>query len=59
MGLTSNSQVINLAGLEIITIDQFENAINDDKRNIKLIDPDFIGSVQQEYEKSLLKPEIE
>ena len=53
LNLTSDSQVINQAGLEAISIGDFETALNDDKRNIVLIDPDYIGSVQSEYEKSL------
>lgn len=53
LGLTNNSDVINQAGLEAVTIEEFEIAANDQKRNIILIDPDYIQAVHNEYEKAM------
>jgi hypothetical protein len=52
-GLTDDNQVINLAGLEPVSIEEFEIGLNDHKRNIVLVDPDYISRVQIEYEKAM------
>lgn len=50
-GIQDDATVIDVANLEPVTILEFETAANDTKRAIKLIDPDYIGDVQSEYEK--------
>lgn len=50
-GMTVDADAIDAANLEPITIEEFEIAVNEGKRKIKLIDPDLIGAVQTEYEK--------
>lgn len=57
-GLTNTTSAIDKLGLTKITIEDFEYAINDDKRNIILIDPDYIGAVQLEFDKAM-QPAIE
>lgn len=50
----NNDQVvIDRAGLEKVSIEEYETAVNEVKRNIILIDPDYIQSVQTEYDKSM------
>jgi len=53
LGLTDNNAVIDQAGLEIITIQDFEYGLNESKRNISLIDPDYISSVQTAFEQAM------
>lgn len=53
LGLSDNDEVIYQAGLEAVTIEEYEYAVNESKRNIKLVDPDFISQVQLEFEKSM------
>lgn len=48
-GVTTDSEAINAAGLEPVTILEYETAVNENKRNIVLIDPDFISLVDKEY----------
>jgi hypothetical protein len=52
-GLTDDAAVIDRAGLETISIEEYEIAANDVKRNIILVDPDYIQTVQTEYDKSM------
>jgi hypothetical protein len=49
-GITDDAEVINTMGLEVITIEEHEIAMNESKRAIKLVDPDYIAAVQKEYE---------
>lgn len=48
---TDDADVIYRAGLEKISIQEYETAANEVKRNIILIDPDYIQTVQAEYDK--------
>jgi hypothetical protein len=48
--VTSDADAIRLGNLEAISIYDYEHALNDLKRNIIVIDPDSIQSVQREYE---------
>lgn len=57
LGLTVDAEVINLAGLEAISIEEYEIAMNESKRNIKLVDPDYISAVQKEYDNQM-NPEV-
>lgn len=50
-----NNVVISKAGLEAISIIDHEDAINDLKRNIVLVDPDYIAAVDAEFER-LMQP---
>jgi hypothetical protein len=53
LGVTDDSQAIDLGGLEPITIQDFEFGLNEQKRNIKLVDPDFISTVQTQFEAAM------
>jgi hypothetical protein len=57
LGLTDDAEVINQAGLEAVSIEEFEIAVNENKRNIILVDPDYISSVQREYDNQM-NPEV-
>lgn len=48
--VTADSDAIEQGGLEAVTIEEYEIAANEYKRQIKLIDPDYISAVQKEYE---------
>lgn len=52
-GVSTDSAAIEAGGLEPITIEEYETAINENKRNIVLIDPDYISLVNREYEDQL------
>jgi hypothetical protein len=52
-GLEDDEEVIDRAGLEKVSIEEYEMAVNELKRDIILIDPDYIGSVQTEYDKAM------
>ena len=49
-GATTDAQAIQLGNLIPVSIYDYEHSLNDLKRNIILIDPDYIGAVQAEYE---------
>lgn len=53
LGLTDDSEVINVANIESITIEDFEFAVNESKKSIILIDPDFIPTIQKEFEEAM------
>lgn len=53
LGVTDDATAIDLGGLEPITIYDFEYQLNEAKRDIFLIDPDFINTVQTAYEQSM------
>lgn len=50
LGVTDDATAIDEGGLEAITIQDFEYGLNEAKRDIILIDPDFIDTVQTTYE---------
>lgn len=52
-GVTDDDTAIDLAGLEAITIQDFEIGLNEAKRNITLVDPDFISTVQTAFETAM------
>lgn len=56
LGTTDNNVVIDQANLEVVSIQDFEMGLNEEKRNIILIDPDYISTVQTAFEKAM-KPE--
>ncbi len=57
LGLTSDAAVINQANLEAVSIEEFEIGLNENKRNIILIDPDYISTVQSQFD-DLMQPEV-
>lgn len=54
-GIQNDATVIEMTGLEPITIEEFEIAQNEAKREIKLIDPDYISLVKKNYEDQMSK----
>lgn len=56
-GTQDDAEVINRAGLEAVSIEEFEIAVNESKRNIMLVDPDYISAVQKEYDDQM-NPEV-
>jgi hypothetical protein len=52
-GLVLDADIINQLNLNVITIDDFESTLNEAKRQISLVDPDFIHIVQSEYDKAM------
>lgn len=49
-GTTTDAQAISIGNLEAVSIYDYEHALNDLKRNIIIIDPDVIQSVQNEFQ---------
>lgn len=52
-GSTDNNYVINYYGLTPVSIVDYEVAVNEAKRDIILIDPDFIDAVQTAYNNAM------
>ena len=53
LAVTDDATAIDLGGLEPITIYDFEYGLNEAKRNIVLVDPDFIDTVQTSFENAM------
>lgn len=53
LGVTDDATAIDQGNLEPITIMDFEMGLNEAKRNIVLIDPNFISTVQTAYETAM------
>lgn len=53
LGVTDDAEAIDLASLEPVTIEEFEIGLNDAKRQIILVDPDYISAVQTAFEKAM------
>ena len=53
LGVTDDATAIDEGGLDPITIFDFEYGLNEAKRNIILIDPDFIDTVQTSFEQAM------
>lgn len=49
-GVLTDAEAIEEGGLEAVSIEEYETALNENKRNIILVDPDFISLVQKEYD---------
>lgn len=52
-GVTTDTEAIEEGGLEAVSIEEYETALNENKRDIIMIDPEFIGIVQREFEDQL------
>jgi hypothetical protein len=53
LDLTVDDDVIDQAELETVSIEEFEIGLNESKRKIILIDPDYIASVQTQFETAM------
>jgi hypothetical protein len=51
LDVTDDAEAIDLASLEPVTIEEFELGLNEAKRQITLVDPDYISAVQTKFEK--------
>ena len=48
--VNTDQLAIEYGGLEAVSIEEYETAVNENKRNIVLIDPDFITLVKREFD---------